>query len=307
VTTATLACPLCGGRLERAHGARERWRLLSCAGCGHVVAPVAVSPAAAADAEALQQVHFGDAFVAGDDRWTRLIDRANARRVRRLLARAVSGRAHVLEVGPGHGALLVALVEAGFDVEGLELSPAVAEMTRRRSGVPVAVGTLEDRAAVAAARYDAVVARHVLEHMADPAGAVGALHRLLRPGGVAYVAVPNIGAPESTLAGWSGYQPYHLHYFTPPRLRALFERGGFAVTRLHTREPFSGWVNAVVGSLRGGGTPDAPASRPAGAVVSLYHVIRLGIGTVLAPLRLAQACSGYGEEIELLARKPGGA
>jgi SAM-dependent methyltransferase len=304
VTTATLACPLCGGRLEPGRGARERWRLLDCADCGHVVAPVAVSSAAADDAEALQQAHFGDAFVAGDDRWTRLIDRANARRVRRVLGRVVAPRGRVLEVGPGHGAVLVALVEAGFAVEGLELSPAVAEMTRRRSGVTVAVGTLEARAAEAPGRYDAVVARHVLEHMADPAAAVGALRRLLRPGGVAYVAVPNIGAPESTLPGWSGYQPYHLHYFTPARLRALCERGGFAVTRLHTREPFSGWVNAVVGSLRGGGTAGGPAPRPAGAVVSVYNVVRLAIGAVLAPLRLAQACSGYGEEIEMLARKP---
>jgi hypothetical protein len=183
----------------------------------------------------------------------------------------------------------------------------VAETTGRRSGVAVSVGTLEARADVAAASYDVVVARHVLEHMADPSSAVGAIHRLLTPGGIAYVAVPNIGAPESALPGWSGYQPYHLHYFTPARLRALFERGGFVVTRLRTREPFSGWVNAVVGSLRGGpGDGGAAPTRPGGVIVGAYNVARLGLGALLTPVRLVQACCGYGEEIELLARKPGG-
>src|SRR2546429_4505070 len=47
---------------------------------------------------------------------------------------------------------------------------------------------------------------------------------------------PNIGAPESALPGWTGYQPYHLHYFTPARLRALFERSGFHVVSVRRSE-----------------------------------------------------------------------
>ena len=111
---------------------------------------------------------------------------------------------------------------------------------------------------------------------------------------------------RSALPGWTGYQPYHLHYFAPPRVRGLFERAGFTVLTLRTREPFSGWVNAVVNSVRGGG-PGDPAdgpTRPRPIVVGAYHVIRLLAGGVTAPLRAVQAWSGRGEEIEILARKP---
>jgi SAM-dependent methyltransferase len=309
MSVVTLACPLCGSGLRRSQRPRARLDLQECTDCGHVVASVMTSSAVAADAEALQHAHFGDAFAAADDRWTRLVDRANARRVRRLLEGVLRPSARILEVGPGRGAVLLELATAGFQAEGLELSSAVAELSRRRSGVPVAMGTLERHADSVSFRYEAVVVRHVLEHMADPTSAVATISRLLAPGGAVYVAVPNIGAPEAALAGWTGYQPYHLHYFTPPRLRALFERHGFVVTRLRTREPFSGWFNAVVGSLRRGGRGDAAAagSRPAGTMVGIYNAARLCVGALLAPARLIQAVAGYGEEIELLARKPAGA
>jgi 16S rRNA A1518/A1519 N6-dimethyltransferase RsmA/KsgA/DIM1 with predicted DNA glycosylase/AP lyase activity len=66
-----------------------------------------------ANGEALQHRHFGDAFAGADDRWTRAVDRANARRVLRILRDAVTPGARVLEIGPGHGALLMALAAGG--------------------------------------------------------------------------------------------------------------------------------------------------------------------------------------------------
>ncbi len=268
------------------------------------MAALVLSPDAGVQAEALQVSHFGDAFTVSDGGWTRLVDRANARRVRRVLQRLLPTRARVLEIGPGRGAVLVALAEAGFRAEGLEVSPAVAEASRRRAAVPVTVGTLDTRATGGAAAYDAVVARHVLEHMADPLSAVDALGRRLAPGGIAYVAVPNVSAPEAALSGWSGYQPYHLHYFTPARLRALFECAGLAVLMVRTREPFSGWFNALVGSLRrrDAAAVEQPATH-SGTAVTIYQTARLLFGALSGPLRFVQARSGYGEEIELLARK----
>ena len=267
-----------------------------------------MSPTALAhptDVEMLQRQHFGDVFLGAADRWTRLVDRANARRVCRVLARRLARGASVLEIGPGRGAVLAALAGAGFRVQGLELSPAVAEAVSRHADAPVLVGTLE-QCALNGRNYDAVVARHVLEHMLEPLAAVEALHALLAPGGLAYVATPNIGAPESVLPGWTGYQPYHLHYFTPARLRRLFEQCGFMIVRLRTSEPFSGWFNAVVNSLRPRPTGgDDVSTHASGTVVAVYNLARFFIGGVMTPLRLAQACGGRGEEIEIVARKLG--
>jgi 2-polyprenyl-3-methyl-5-hydroxy-6-metoxy-1,4-benzoquinol methylase len=300
MTTSVLACALCGGGVARSESASARLDLLECARCGHVVSREAVEPTI--DAARLQLDHFGDAFAGAADRWTRTVDRLNARRVRRVLTPHLAPAARVLEIGPGRGAVLAALAAAGFRPLGLELSPAAARQAAALSGAPVSVGSLEqhgrERPETA---YDAIVGRHVLEHMREPAAALRELRGLLRPGGLVYLAVPNIGALEAALPGWSGYQPYHLHYFRPATLEGLLRREGFAVLRCRTREPFSGWTNAVVNSLRPSGGTAAAGAR--GALRTAYNAARLVVGVATWPARLLQQWSGRGEEIEILARR----
>jgi SAM-dependent methyltransferase len=300
MTRRVLACALCGGGLARSGSASARLDLLECAGCGHVVSRDAVEPAI--DAARLQLAHFGDAFADADDRWTRAVDRLNARCVRRVLAPHLAPAARVLEIGPGRGAVLAALSAAGLRPQGLELSPAAARRAAALSGAPVSVGSLEQHAGERAdAAYDAIVGRHVFEHMREPVAALRAMRALLRPGGLVYLAVPNLGALEAALPGWTGYQPYHLHYFRPATLEGLLRREGFAVLRCRTREPFSGWTNAVVNSLRPAGGAATAGAR--GPLRTAYNAARLLVGAATWPARLLQQWSGRGEEIEILARR----
>jgi 2-polyprenyl-3-methyl-5-hydroxy-6-metoxy-1,4-benzoquinol methylase len=252
------------------------------------------------DGDALQRRHFGDAFAEADDWFTRAVDRLNARRVRRVLRTHLAPGSRVLEIGPGRGGVLATLAAAGFRVEGLELSEAAARRAAAASGVPVRVGSLREHARGGGV-YDAVVARHVVEHLYDPGAGLQAIRALVRVGGVVYLAVPNVGAPQASLPGWTGYQPYHLHYFRPATLVALLARRGFHVVARRTREPFSGWTNAVVNSLRGPASP--AAARPRGARMLAYDAARVAIGAATWPLRLAQQWSGHGEELEVLARR----
>jgi SAM-dependent methyltransferase len=302
VTTRTLACALCGGGLEPSARSREWLTLLECVECGHVVSSDALAPDV--DGEALQQPHFGDAFADADDWWTRAVDRANGRRLCRVLAPHLPPAARVLEIGPGRGAVLAVLAAAGYRVQGLELSRAAARRAAERSGAPIVVGTLEQHGRDwPGAAYDAVVGRHVFEHMKEPAAALAAIRALLRARGIVYFAVPNIGAPEAVLPGWTGYQPYHLHYFKPSTLEGLFRRHGFVVLVCRTREPFSGWTNAVVNSLRRSAGGYAATARRRRALVLAYNTARIAIGAVTWPVRLVQQWSGYGEEIEIVARR----
>jgi hypothetical protein len=147
--------------------------------------------------------------------------------------------------------------------------------------------------------------RHVLEHFARPEAVLAATGALLRPDGWLHVAVPNVAAAEAALPGWTGYQPYHLHYFSASNLCTVVKRAGFEVEQCATREPFSGWFNALLGSVhRPPATVERAARASAGPMRHAVQALRLASGIALTPARLVQARLGYGEEIEVWARRP---
>ncbi len=81
--------------------------------------------------------------------------------------------------------------------------------------------------------FDAIVSNHSLEHIADLAGAVGEMRRVLRPDGYLYIAVPDASTLADRVYRWLGRGGGHLNAFTRagdvPR---LFGAGKPAATRL---------------------------------------------------------------------------
>lgn len=94
----------------------------------------------------------------------------------------------VLDVGCGGGILSEAMARAGARVLGIDLAPAVLEVARlhaMQTGTAVAYAEIsaERLAAERPRAFDVVTCMEMLEHVPDPAAAVGALAALLRPGG----------------------------------------------------------------------------------------------------------------------------
>jgi SAM-dependent methyltransferase len=91
--------------------------------------------------------------------------------------------ARVADLGCGTGTLSRLLVDEGYTVDGLDVSP---EMVRRaREKVPEATFVVGDAAdpALERAAYDVVLCRHVLWALPDPVEAFGRWVDLLAPGG----------------------------------------------------------------------------------------------------------------------------
>ena len=110
-------------------------------------------------------------------------------------AAALSG-AQVLDVGCGGGLLAEALAGRGAHVTGIDLSPSllsVAELHALESGVSVAYRRIsaEQLAVERPAAFDVVTCMEMLEHVPDPASVIGALARLVRPGGTIVVSTLN--------------------------------------------------------------------------------------------------------------------
>jgi ubiquinone/menaquinone biosynthesis C-methylase UbiE len=103
----------------------------------------------------------------------------------------------VLDAGMGPGQICRDLTDRGWTVSGLDVSPGM--VAHARAKVPEAadrmvVGDLR-RLPFGDEEFDAVVSSGVLDYVPDYAAAVRELVRVLRPGGVAVITMPNPHAP----------------------------------------------------------------------------------------------------------------
>jgi SAM-dependent methyltransferase len=133
----------------------------------------------------------------------------------------------LLDVGCGTGELARVFADRGWSVAGIEPS-ATAAAHARALGVEAVEGTLAD-APWPVGEFDAITFNHSLEHIDDPAAAVADAARLLRPGGLLAIAVPNFGSWQRRVFGTAWFQldlPRHLQHFDRDSLAALVEAAG---------------------------------------------------------------------------------
>jgi SAM-dependent methyltransferase len=153
-------------------------------------------------------------------------------RRRVALFRALTGlhTGRVLEVGCGSGLLLTHFRDAGYDVEGVELSTDDAAYARKEFGLAVRAGSVES-VALEPGRYDAVVMINVLEHILDPAAVLRHVHEILRPGGWVVAGLPVLDCIGARLLGarWGAVTEAPRHVSIPSHDGAvgLLRRAGF--------------------------------------------------------------------------------
>jgi SAM-dependent methyltransferase len=153
-------------------------------------------------------------------------------RSRQVLRRLKQKNARVLDIGCGRGQLLRAFRQAGCDVTGTEFFDDACRFAREVLHIPVKVGLLHE-INFTDASFDVVTMWHVLEHVSDPRPTLAEVERILRPGGVFMVAVPNFGSPEARLTKASWFHldmPRHLSHHTPATLAESLGQAGLAPT-----------------------------------------------------------------------------
>jgi len=126
----------------------------------------------------------------------------------------------LLDIGCGQGLFLAELAAQGLDATGLEPSPAAAARARAR-GLSVIAGEL---GCDPGRRFDAVSMISVLEHLWDPAEGLRQALRLLHPGGMLMIEVPDALQPVPALTDFFSFE--HLSHFTPATLARLLQAQG---------------------------------------------------------------------------------
>jgi SAM-dependent methyltransferase len=215
----------------------ERYHLLSCGRCGHIYQSPRPTPESIG---AHYPADYHPYLIAVEDEPSplRRLDRAFGLRMRTsAVHKAAGGRpGRLLDVGCATGVFLDGMRRLGWSVEGVEPSAHAADYARSRFGLRVHVGLLED-AGLPDAAFDAITMWDVLEHVHEPRPVLAELARLLRPGGVLVLSLPNPDSLEARLLGadWLGWDlPRHLNLYRPAQLRASLARYGMPVERIRS-------------------------------------------------------------------------
>jgi|GEM_PF-1104652 2-polyprenyl-3-methyl-5-hydroxy-6-metoxy-1,4-benzoquinol methylase len=215
------ACPVCNSDNGRTLFQKQGFSYHRCLNCSHIYVNPRIT--AAVQAEMLR--------VAGDE----LADDEYLD-VQRIYAEAISHRLllqtpgpRLLDIGFGKGYLLSMAQAYGFEVYGLDSAKAHVELLYAQFGNHV-VQCIIGREAIPWKDFDVVVMSHVLEHLHDPELVLKEVKDILNPGGLLYVAVPDMDSLAFQIFGknWEVINPLvHLQYFNQVSLSRLFEKCGF--------------------------------------------------------------------------------
>jgi len=233
---AALVC-LCGGtRYRHRHGPWHQpgtgvtYEILECVQCG--LARTTPPPyESELDADIYQQLPY-EAVTEREAEWRGFFEP--------ILSSARRHQPHgrFLDVGCGAGLLVRMAQEAGYDAWGVEINARTAQHARDVLGLQVihsdlAGSRFPDR------HFDIVVLSHVLEHLSAPEQVFAEIRRVLAPGGIVIVEVPNMGGLQVALMRnqWSGWMPnMHVWQFTPRSLAATLRRLGLSPVEIRARD-----------------------------------------------------------------------
>lgn len=181
------------------------------------------------DYHCFQQPHEGGFFA---QRLQQLFDvRTNDPRFKELKRRFPDQDVRLLDVGCGNGSLLRYIAErTAWKVQGVEPNPTACKAAVQ-AGVATDVGYLQDQG-YADEQFHAITLTHVLEHVDSPTGLLREIHRILKPGGILLLEVPNSNALDRGYMGkywWGWHLPRHLHHFTSETLSQMVGDVGFNV------------------------------------------------------------------------------
>jgi SAM-dependent methyltransferase len=230
-SSATSACNLCGARDAALLSARDRrgrpLRTVICRRCG--LCWTDPLPSAAELERYYREEYRLDYQGAFTPRRTHIYRAGrNALDRWRQLRPWLSPGARVLDVGAGGAELVYLLARLGYRAAGVEPNRGYAEYAVAQYGIDLRVGLWQEMD-FQADSFDLVTMYHVLEHTADPRGALARIRRWLAPKGALAVEVPNVEA----VCGAPGHRFHraHLFSFNPPALDALGRAAGFAPVR----------------------------------------------------------------------------
>lgn len=144
----------------------------------------------------------------------------------------------LLDVGAGLGVFPFRMKAAGWDCTALDMDPRL--VAHHLDVVGIASEVADVRRVEGLDLFDLITFNKVLEHVADPIDVLRGTVRLLAPGGLVYVELPDGEAAEVEGKEREEYFLGHIHVFSFASLALLVAHAGLRLLRCERlREPSS--------------------------------------------------------------------
>lgn len=212
-------CPVCQGRQFRGAAEIRGLPIQVCERCG-----LTLQNPQPSDAE-LAGIYGSSYFIGSNDpglaKQFDLVKRGTARlqldKIAAYLNR--SGRSasglRLIEVGCGHGNLLLEARTRGYEVHGVEVSADAASVANRKLGQDVVrVGRLAESGSFGLS-YDVCILADVIEHVRDPREFLRSMRRIMNDRAIIYIGTPSLDSWSARVLGrhWMEFKREHLFYF----------------------------------------------------------------------------------------------
>lgn len=155
----------------------------------------------------------------------------------------------ILDIGCFCGVFLSVASEAGWDCYGIEPLVTPAIHARGRYGLKVVTDTLRENT-YPSDFFDVITAFQVFEHLIHPEKEIEKIRKILKPGGLLLIEVPNIDTITIKILGarHRHFVEDHVSFFSASTLGNLLERKGFQIketyypTRVLSVHHFIWWL-----------------------------------------------------------------
>jgi ubiquinone/menaquinone biosynthesis C-methylase UbiE len=154
---------------------------------------------------------------------------------KKILIEKITGlkKGKILDIGSGTGYYAGTMKKEGWHVTGIEINEKARNFSITNFGLDV---DPPDKIAVYESNsFDCITMWHVLEHFHEPFKYISEINRLLKPGAVCVVALPNSSSYDAKYYKqfWAAWDvPRHLWHFEPSTFRIFSEKSGFTLENL---------------------------------------------------------------------------
>jgi SAM-dependent methyltransferase len=148
----------------------------------------------------------------------------------------------MLDYGCGEVGHLFDFYSRGINISGAEISSEMVNACKK-AGLDVHQVTNPDIIPFEKNTFDIVYLMQVFEHLRNPHVFLDELHRVLKPGGILFMAVPNSKSVwrnifgRNWVTGW--FAPFHLFHYDKKSLSKIAGQHGFIVLKSWSQTPES--------------------------------------------------------------------